>query len=133
MTSDSGKMKVFAGRRSDPFFFNLGGTRPRFMRPKTSAPAATVQAAPPLHVRAARPGRRRLSRIAPQQGAALRTALKATPAGTVSPALRAAPPTSDCFESLNVMAIVVQVDKTQLNQGSNMTLVGVGRAPTRDP
>ena len=38
-------------------------------------------------------------------------------------------PTKDCFKSFNVMALVVQIDKTELNQGSNVTRLCLGEHP----
>ncbi len=123
VTSESGKVKVFAGRRSDPFFFNLGGTKAAIHAAEnvcaggngTGGSAAACPGA------ASKDGAGCLQ-IANQQGAALRGALQSTPTGDVIPGTSCGSANKDCFLSFNVMAIVVQIDKTELNQGSNNTV-----------
>lgn len=107
----SGKFKVFAGKRSDPFFFNLGG----FVTAATAAittcggvcpPAAGTDAAKCLQITAA-------------QGATLRGAV-ATQASTN---LASTPCNDtadiDCFKTANVLAIVIEVDKSLLLNGTD--------------
>ena len=104
MTSADGKMKVFAGRRSDPFFFNLAG----FKTAQTLVENATLtaDAAGCPAVPAATAG-------------ALRTTLSTASVTAVPPC---AANQIDCFATFNVMAIVVQIDKSLLLQGSDHLL-----------
>jgi len=105
-TSSSGKLRLFAGRRSDPFFFNLGGFR-------------------------AGAGQLDSFRGAAASNAANCPTLTLTNAGAVRTTLSTASPTiaapcsgtqADCFANLNVMALVVQVDKSLLNAPGNTLL-----------
>ncbi|HEY6032853.1 MAG TPA: DUF4331 family protein [Kofleriaceae bacterium] len=105
MTSSDGKMKVFAGRRSDPFFFNLGGFLIAQNAVETAAAALTFDAAGCPQVPAL-------------TAAALRNDLSTAPAAQVGPC---AANQIDCFKNFNVMAIVVQVDKSLLLQSSGST------------
>jgi hypothetical protein len=108
--SADGKVKVFAGRRSDPFFFNLagfvaartgietacgGGTAPAEC-PGTLATAPGVNAAgcPALPASSVAPFRATLGAEIPQ-------AVGPCPANQ-----------RDCFLNTNVMAIVLQIDKS---------------------
>ncbi len=100
VTSATGKVKVFAGRRSDPAFFNLSGFN------MAMAGFAPQLAAPNINDAAGCP-----SGIVEGNFVALRTQL-----GT--------PPGSDDFAASNVMAIVVQVDPALVNTGNN-TVVAV--------
>jgi Domain of unknown function (DUF4331) len=116
MTSADGKVTVFAGRRSDPFFFNLNGFKDAVGAVEGAIAAgsagpitgATVAGCP--HVDAT-------------TAAGLRGLLQEGSAGSATHA-----PCSgsdvDCFKRFNVMAIVLQVDKTLLNEGTH-TVVGV--------
>jgi hypothetical protein len=124
-TSDSGKVKVFAGQRSDPFFFNLGGTLAAIKQ--TEIFCGTVDGNPgsaglcPPTSTAAKDAAGCL-RVTGAQAAGLR--------GLIGTKLDADDPATpcddkadiDCFKSLNVKAIVVEVDKTLLNQGTNTLL-----------
>lgn len=98
--SASNKFRVFAGRRSDPFFFNLSG----FLTAKK-----TVNDAAPLPTYSPDKGCPDLT-TAPTVPDTLRTQLAATPDGTTQngPCPQGV---KDCFAAFNVMAIVVQVDK----------------------
>lgn len=115
VASADGKVKVHAGRHSDPFFFNLHGFKDAI---------ATVAAAPPGSITFNADGCPTAcaggadARCA-GTAAALRTKLSATPAVADPPCGAGTP---DCFASLNVLAIVVQVDKTLLNDGANTSL-----------
>jgi hypothetical protein len=103
------KIKVFAGTRSDPFFFNLQGFRDA---------VATVDAAeaggalPPLDAAGCPPLGAGAGPIAAKLGEGPQ-ATAAAPCPTDN---------ADCFVNLNVKAIVVQVDKSLLNDGSNFVL-----------
>ncbi|MEJ7599327.1 MAG: DUF4331 family protein [Kofleriaceae bacterium] len=118
ITSTSGKVRLFAGRRSDPFFFNLQGFRDAVGAVRALPAATTFDAAG----------------CPTKCGAA-----DATQCGTAAGAIRGllsgqrpVPPTppvpacpinnKDCFINLNVLAIVIQVDKTLFNTGSNTSL-----------
>lgn len=109
IASTSGKIRFFAGRRSDPFFFNLQGFRNTVSAVASAAPGLTFDAAGcPSNLPDATAG-------------VLRTTLAATdPTGDAPCPNNEA----DCFADFNVMAIVVQVDKSLLNQGTN-TFIGV--------
>jgi hypothetical protein len=108
MTSADGKVKVWAGRRADPFFFNLNGFKDTvgFVEQNGSGLSFDNAGCPQLSA---------------LQGAGLRAQLAEGPRGS-----NTHPPcsgsSSNCFEDLNVLAIVVQVDKTLLNEGTNKVL-----------
>ena len=114
--SASGKFRVFAGRRSDPFFFNLNG----FITARTRAEIACSGTATPGDC----PGV--LTAISDAAGC---PALDASTSSGLVNALGTAQdcsaaltfcapfcPTNDidCFDDKNVMAIVVQVDKSEI-------------------
>jgi hypothetical protein len=106
--SASGKVKVFAGRRSDPFFFNLAGfISARTQVEQACSGMATPGTCPgmltPILNAAGCPG------LTAAQVAGPRGALSATIPQTVGPC-----PANqkDCFANYNVMAIVVELDKS---------------------
>ncbi len=105
-TSSSGKLRLFAGRRSDPFFFNLQGFRAGMTQLDTFRGAVTPNAAncPP---------------ITSVNAGLVRSALAATQATATTPCPANQ---ADCFANLNVMALVVQVDKSLLNAPNNTIL-----------
>jgi hypothetical protein len=102
VTSPSGRVKVFAGRRSDPAFFNLSGfnTAMAGFAPQLGLPGTADGAGCPAGVLA-------------DKFVTLRTQL-GNPPGTGS----------DSFAASNVMAIVVQIDPALVNTGNN-TVVAV--------
>lgn len=106
VTSTDGKVKVFAGRRGDPFFFNLAGFHAAQhaieMGPVPAGDAAHCPALPAINA------------------AGLRTLLGTTQAA--DPDALCAPNQADCFLHFDVMAIVVQVDKTLLLQNTDKLL-----------
>jgi hypothetical protein len=118
ITSADGKVKVFAGQRSDPFYFNLGGF-------KTAVGA--VEAVEAMG-----------SAALPLDAAGCPSMLGATVTGELDAALTNPPQAAvplpngaacaagqiDCFQSFDVKAIVVQIDKSLLLSGS-ATLVSV--------
>ena len=107
VASTDGSVKMFAGLRSDPFFFNLQGFHDAISTVGTLAGTLTFDTSG-------------CPQISDAQGLALRNALK-EPAS----AMAMAPcPTNnaDCFVDKNVKAIVLQVDKTLLNSGTNTML-----------
>jgi hypothetical protein len=107
----SGKVRMFAGRRSDPFFFNLQGFRTAINVLSTRL----GQTPPVMFDDAGCPGG-----LTNPEVTAVTTALGAQVPGQ--------PPCSatnrDCFADLNVKVIVVQLDKALVNTGSNFS-VGV--------
>jgi hypothetical protein len=109
--SKSGKVRMFAGRRSDPFFFNLQGFRTAI----TSLVTRFGQQPPVGFDAAGCP-----SGLAQAEVLAIAASLSAQVGGQ--------PPCSmtqrDCFAELNVKMILVQLDKTLVNSGNNFT-VGV--------
>ena len=95
VTSILGKVKVFAGRRSDPLFFNQTG----FTAAITAFLGQTIGMPPD--------GAGCPKLMTPGQANAVRTALTTG---------------SDDFAATNVMAIVVQVDKSLVNTTGNTTV-----------
>jgi Domain of unknown function (DUF4331) len=106
--STSGKVRVFAGRRSDPFFFNLGGFLNAKQRVNDAVIATTFNGngCPELTAASTLP-------------ADLRTDLSTAPGSAVGPCAAGA---LDCFATFNTMAIVVQVDKELLVQAPNTNI-----------
>lgn len=107
LTSADGKVKVFAGLRDDPFYFNLDGFKDvtEFV---ASLPGAAVNpdaAGCPQGVTPA---------LATDLQARLSHDPKSTPPGG---------PAKDFFANLNVLSIVIQVDKTILNKGGPLLAV----------
>jgi hypothetical protein len=106
--SADGKLAVFAGRRSDPFFFNLSGFRSVVTAVENVVNLQTDAAGCPLEG---------------SVSAATATALRNNLAAANFPAAAPCPAnTADCFAALNVMAIVVQVDASLVNAGANTLL-----------
>ena len=95
MTSILGRVKVFAGRRSDPSSFNAVG----FAAAVTAIKALPV---PPLPDGAGCP-----AGITPSEAGQIRTLFATGP---------------DAFAIANVMSIVVQLDKSLVNTGTNTTV-----------
>jgi hypothetical protein len=112
MTSASGKVKVHAGRHSDPFFFNLQGFRNAIATVQGAVGAGGVMfnafGCP--------------NNLPDTTIAALTTTLKTQQANGTN----AVPPCSamviDCFAGFDVKAIVVQVDKTLVLNGTDTFL-----------
>jgi hypothetical protein len=109
LTSTDGKLKVFAGRRSDPFFFNLQGLRNAVAGIQAAAAGLTFTNGCPNN----------LTDV--QVGGLVATLAAQQPADAA-----AVPPCSatvkDCFAGFNVMALVVQVDKTLVVNGTDTFL-----------
>jgi len=97
ITSASGKLRVFAGLRDDPFFFNLDGFKATAAAVHNAAGALTFDAAgcPALDGATSN---------------ALVTQLKSKPGG-------GAP--EDHFKALNTLAIVIQIDRTLVTKGGS--------------
>jgi hypothetical protein len=111
LSSTDGKLKVFAGQRSDPFFFNLQGFRAAIAGVHAAAPGLTFNAnGCPNNLTDVQVG----GLVATLSGQAAASAAGVVPAcsGTVK----------DCFATYNVKAIVVQVDKTLVLNGTDTFL-----------
>lgn len=102
VASASGKIKVFAGPRNDPFFFNLDGFKNAATAVNGAAGKLTFDknGCPALDMAT--------------QGA-LVGALQSDKAGMK--------PAKDNFSGLNVLSIVVAIDKTLLNKGGKTVAV----------
>jgi hypothetical protein len=107
ITSRNGKLRVFTGLRNDPFFFNLPGFRATARLVTEAAPSLTFDAAGCPAVDAA-------------TSTALVTQLHSAPDG--GPAL-------DGFANFNVIAIVLEVDKSILTK--NGPILSVATATYR--
>jgi hypothetical protein len=107
----SGKFRVFAGKRSDPFFFNLGG----FVAAVTGAVTKCGGTCPPP----AGTDAAKCVQIAGADAALLRGAIATKPAANNPATLCDDAADIDCFKSANVMAIVVEVDKTLVLEGED--------------
>jgi Domain of unknown function (DUF4331) len=92
ITSVLGKAKVFAGRRSDPSSFNVAGLTGAVMTLNGLAPTLDATGCP---------------------------ALTAAQAGTIRTTLATG---TDAFAGRNVMALVVQVERSLVVSGSNSTV-----------
>jgi Domain of unknown function (DUF4331) len=98
VTSILGKVKVFAGRRSDPFFFNATGF------------ASATSAINTLPANPSPDGAGCPTGVTPSEAGQIRT-MFATGA--------------DAFAAANVMSIVVQLDKSLVSPNTNMPVVAV--------
>ncbi len=107
VTSASTKVKLFAGRRSDPFFFNFNGFKDAQGAIAAMQGTFTKDAAGCPTLTAALCG---------QVRGLLQESSSATPhfPCAASPA--------DCFVGLDVQSIVLQIDKSLLNTGSHYIL-----------
>jgi hypothetical protein len=94
IASADGKLKVFAGLRKDPFFFNLDGFRATVATVKGAASSLTYDAGCPL--------------LDDPTASALQTSLQSDGGGGGA---------TDFFKDLNTLAIVVSVDKTLVTGG----------------
>jgi hypothetical protein len=107
ITSTNGRLRVFTGLRNDPFFFNLPGFRQTARTVTAAASSLTFDAAGCPALDAA-------------TSAALVTSLQSAPDGG---------PPVDGFANFNVIAIVVEVDKSILTH--NGPIVSVATATYR--
>jgi hypothetical protein len=104
ISSKSGQIKLFAGQRSDPFFFNLSGFKTVVAAVEGSVIPADTAGCP---------------LVPPTTAAMLRAALSATPGSAIAPCPAGV---KDCFAAFNVKAIVLQIDKSLLNAGAQTVL-----------
>ena len=107
ISNDDGTLRVFAGLRNDPFFFNLAGFRETARTVTAAAGSLTFDGAgcPALDDATA---------------SALVTQLKTAPGGG---------PAVDSFAGFNVLALVVVVDKDLVTQ--NGPIVSVSASTRR--
>jgi hypothetical protein len=118
LTSADGKLKVFAGRRSDPFFFNLQGFRDAIAAVAGAAATLTFNAGGcPINLPDAT--------VAALVGLLKNQSVNGT---TGSPPCSTT--VKDCFASFNVMALVVQVDKTLVVNGTDIFVSVYGSTHT---
>ncbi|NUP11590.1 MAG: DUF4331 family protein [Polyangiaceae bacterium] len=99
LTSASGRVKVFAGLRDDPFFFNLDGFKDVAATVTAVAPTLTVNGAGCPQIDAA-------------TSTLLVTKLKTDPTSTPPGG-----PAKDFFAGKNTLAIVISIDKELLSSG----------------
>ena len=107
IASSNAKLRVFTGLRNDPFFFNLPGFRATARAVTAAAPSLTFDAAGCPAVDSA-------------TSTALVTQLQSAPDGG---------PAVDGFANFNVIAIVVEVDKSILTE--NGPILSVATATYR--
>jgi len=108
--SRSGKFRVFAGQRSDPFFFNFAGFK-KAVATAEGACGAGMECPGAIPTDAAKCpliDKATAGALVGLIGAESTTAVGPCPANQI-----------DCFENFNVMAIVVQIDKTELLNGTD--------------
>jgi hypothetical protein len=111
ITSADGKIKLFAGRRSDPFFFNLGGFKTAVAAVESKCGTSACPSAPLTADVAGCP-----NVVDSVTAGQLRAALTTAPAAAVAPC---AANQIDCFANFDVEAIVLQIDKSLLVSSSN--------------
>ncbi len=102
ITADSMKMKVFAGLRADPFYFNLEGFNDAVSTVKGAAAGLMFDGSGCPNVDAATSG-------------VLVGQLQGTKAGMA--------PAANFFAAVNVLSIVVEIDKTTVNSGGKIVAV----------
>ena len=107
-TSASGKLKVFAGRRSDPFFFNFAGFVAARTDLETRCGGGSPNACPGV-LAAAQNAAGCFAAVPPTTVQSIATKLDDVQTVQIGPC---PPNQADCFANANVMAISVQVDKT---------------------
>jgi hypothetical protein len=103
IASADGKFKVFAGLRSDPFFFNLDGFKQTEADVEGAGALSADMAGCPT--------------LPPATAAALVTQLKTAPDGG---------PPNDFFGPLNGLAIVVSIDKSLVTAGGPIVATWAG-------
>lgn len=103
--SASNKFRVFAGRRSDPFFFNLSGFLTAKRTVNNTALTLNAKGCPDVTA-------------APTVPQTLRDQLQGMPDGTTENSV-CSQTDKDCFKTFDVKAIVVQIDKDLLVGATN--------------
>jgi hypothetical protein len=105
MVSADGKLRVFAGRRSDPFFFNLQGFRDGVAAVKAAAGGLTFDAAG-----------------CPTNADAAGVRAKLQEAAQLTAQAPCATDHADCFKHLKVQAIALQVDTSLVLDAGHTTV-----------
>jgi len=111
IVSEDGSLRVFAGLRDDPFFFELNGFK---------ATVETVVAAVPTLVENDLIDDNGCPLLDAETGAALRGQLMS---GVAAPGEGGAPGASDTFAGQNVLSLVFQIDKELVNSGGDLLSV----------
>ncbi len=109
ISSASGKLKVFAGLRADPFFFNLAGFKNAVSTVKGAASSLKFDAGCP--------------QLTGETATVLANQLKTNPDGGGAP--------EDFFKNLNTLAIVAQIDLALVTKGG--PVVSVWASTNRKP
>ena len=110
VTSTSGKVRLFAGLRSDPFFFNEQGFRDAIKFVQMNAAALTFDKAG-------------CPQLDDTTASVIRGDLQEMPQGVATGA-PCSMTNKDCFISLNAKVILLQIDSNLLNMNGH-TLLGV--------
>lgn len=111
ITSEDGSLRVFAGLRDDPFFFELNGFR---------ATVKSVVDAVPTLVENDLIDENGCPLLDAETGAALRGQLMS---GAAMEGEGGAPGASDTFAGQNVLSLVFQIDKELVNSGGDLLSV----------
>jgi hypothetical protein len=127
--SVGGKLRVFAGRRSDPFFFNLAGFLTAQAKMEYACGGGTAKAPCPGALgtgddAAGCPSQLTVVSTGPVASDLSEQQLGPTttdPTSTLGP-FPCSTTTKDCFAGRNVMAIVVQVDKALITTSASPVL-----------
>jgi hypothetical protein len=122
VSSTDGKIKLFAGRRSDPFFFNFNGFKDA--QAYVKANAGTIAAVGSADAAGCPTNAAVLAGAAGSARAYLSEAAQGSNGHAPCNGSQTTGATQDCFQLLDVHAIVLQVDKSLLNTGTN-TILGV--------
>jgi len=113
IASRLGTFKVFAGRRSDPFFFNLQGFRDAVAAFKARAATISFDATGKCP-----------NNLSDADVGGLRVLLVAQRPMNILEVPNCPSTEKDCFKAFRALAIVVQIDKTLLNAPNN-NVIGV--------
>jgi hypothetical protein len=118
ISSKNGKIKLFAGLRDDPFFFNLDGFNETRAAVKAAVPALVAANAFDANG-------------CPALNAATVTALGTQlQKGKKAVGMTEFPPPANFFKTLNTLAIVLEIDKTLLTTGGPIFSVWAGTHKT---
>jgi hypothetical protein len=122
--SASGKFRVFAGKRSDPFFFNSGGTKAAVVAAETLCGGGNAAngRCPPGSPGGTFQDDAGCFKADAATANVLRQDIKTQSATNRSDTPCNDTTNIDCFISANVMAIVIQIDKEELLLGADKHL-----------
>jgi Domain of unknown function (DUF4331) len=101
LTSASQRLRVFAGRRNDPFFFELVGFQETVRKVVAAAPSLTFDA-------------NGCPAVDPATSALLVKQLQSS--GAITSATDNTKPARDTFAGANVLSLAIQVDKAVVNE-----------------